>query len=1189
VYLKSLTVRGFKSFADKTEILCQQGVIAVVGPNGSGKSNIADAVLWVLGEQSARHLRGGSMEDVIFAGSHSRSALGMAEVIMTLDNSSGQLPVEFTEVTIGRRLYRSGESEYLWIGKRCRLSDIIDLLEEPGLGRGIYSVISQGRIDEVLSGRPDERRALVDEAAGVLKHRKRKERAERKLDRVQQNLVRVTDIHSEVKKQIGPLKRQAESARVAIDLQKQLEDLQVSLTVSDLKKFQTDWDAAGKVISESKGELTGIQKNLEVVSEQLGSLRHEAAGLTGSIAERARLKETSIRSSEILKGMDRDVRTRFRMIHSQSHEITSRLEDFENSQDLTEQVLQTAKTTKEAAATVVESASEKLIVSRNVLSAKRANLLKHQEVENARVRDIGQRAEELAKIRSSMELLDSRVEELNRSSSTHGTALNQTNVRAEALDAKDMPESLLALDSARTLVEQTQKALATDIEKAEEIQRRFDDELGSENLLAEELAGLKAEGETLQGMLDHSRGSVGDDSASKTIDDDFRGYISELLNVPEEVEELVTQVLSDSASGLLVDGSKAALKLIESRDAISGDLVILADDMVSSVPSIPLKGGAIRPLNDLVSTKNASSKALKYLLSTSFIADTVSAAVLESSRHPNCRFITIDGVILGPGPTIRFSGNAPKEQSSIRLQRMVTEIEVSSKEVSAKLQRMQDSRTKLTATKIQVHQDIASLRETLRTARESQFDAKSSYESTQSSRSALGAQISELTETMRKESTARDEADRLRSTLALELDTLEGRARSNADGLEPNPAEEMSAIRTDVERLESEEVILLKNIENARESLSKADAEFQKALADSASRSQQVRELRLREERIKGLGGDLPVVTGLIQRSLAASEKVQEIASTQERAAEQESEKNREVIVQKEEARRVLRSTSDTLSKKLHNAEVSQASLQAKVESSMAYLSDELEVPLETAVQLPELSIPRDEARTQVRSFKARLSALGPVNPVAVEEYSALEERDQFLSEQLEDLSESRHRVKEVIEELERHINDVFADTFEKASNHFSEIFSLLFPGGRGKLLLTDEDNTLDAGIDIEVKLERKKFQKLSLMSGGERALAALAFTFALYATKPTPFCILDEVDAPLDEFNLSRFVDLIDRFRKESQFFIITHQQRTMSAADVLYGVSMQANGTTALVSQKIPEQKLSPTKSEQEEVLVD
>ena len=1189
MYLKSLSARGFKSFADKTEILCQRGVIAVVGPNGSGKSNIADAVLWVLGEQSARHLRGGSMEDVIFAGSHSRPALGMAEVIMTLDNSSGQLPVEFTEVTIGRRLYRSGESEYLLMGKRCRLSDIIDLLEEAGLGRGIYSVISQGRIDEVLSGRPDERRALVDEAAGVLKHRKRKERAERKLDKVQQNLVRVTDIHSEVKKQIGPLKRQAESARVAIDLKKQLEELQVSLTVSDLKKYQADWDAAGKVISESKGKLTGTQKDLEGVSEQLGSLRHEAARLSESITERARLKETSIRSSEILKGMDRDIRTRFRMIHSQSQEIVSKLEDIKGSRDQTEQALQAAKTIRENEAARVETVSKALIESRDKLSQRRADLLKLQEVENARVRDLGRRAEELAKTRSNIELLGNRIAELTKVSDANRSTLDQTTKRAEVLDLRDIPNAQQALNQAGALVEQTGRDLKAGIEKAEKIQLRSDEGLRSENLLAEELAGLKAEGETVQGMLDHSRGAIGDDSAAKTIDDDFRGYISELLDVPEEVEGLVTQVLSDAGSGLLVEGSKAALRLIQSRDAISGDIVILADDMVSSVPSISLQSRSIRPLSDLVSTKNAESSALQYLLNTSFIADTVSEALLESSRHPDCRFITVDGVILGPGPTIRFSGSAPKEQSSIRLQRMVTEIEISSKEKSGKLKRMQDSRAGLAATKDEAQQDIASLREKLRLTIETQFDAKRAHESTLSGRSALETKTSELTETIRKDAVARDEADKRLAARLLELNTLEGRAGANGSHTESSPAEKISTIRNDVERLESEEVIFQKNIEDARESLSKADAEFQRAHADSSSRSQQVRELKAREERIKSLGGDLPVLTELINRSLAASEKVQDIASTQKVAAEQESVKNRAVIAQKEEARRILRSTSDTLSRKLHDAEVSQASLQAKVESSMAYLNEELEVPLEAAVQLPELSTPRDEARSQVRSFKARLSALGPVNPVAVEEYSALEERDQFLSEQLEDLSESRARVREVIEDLERHINDVFADTFEKASNHFSEIFSLLFPGGRGKLLLTNEDNTLDAGIDIEVKLERKKFQKLSLMSGGERALAALAFTFALYATKPTPFCILDEVDAPLDEVNLSRFVDLIDRFRKESQFFIITHQQRTMSCADVLYGVSMRANGTTALVSQKIPEQKLRPDRLVPEEVLVD
>lgn len=1182
MHLKSLTLRGFKSFADKTELSFHPGLIAIVGPNGSGKSNISDAVLWVLGEQSARHLRGSSMEDVIFAGSHSRPALGLAEVLLTLDNSDGSIPLEYTEVTIGRRLYRSGESEYLLNGTPCRLLDIQECLSDAGLGRGLYSVISQGRIDEVLSSRSEDRRSLIDEAAGLLKHRRRKERTIRKLEKVDQNLVRAHDIHNEVKRQLGPLKRQAEAARVAQELQDSLKQLQIQSSISELKILQTSWEQAGKSEEQLASEHSSLKQAVEASGSVLSQTRKELEELLTGSGSGASERERLIRLVERLSAEQRHAEQRRSRLSHQKHEIeNSRIEIASKIEECN--AIIAGIESDDALTMKCEAAETKLKEAQQALAESR----RQSEATSASEREIERRQAEL---RHAKALHASEIESF-RQQITEIDALLSKNDQS----TKDEQDRLRALEHAlENLQGSALKEKEDQINDAQDAAQRAESRQNSllgevaelrvaESAAREELARLEGEEATLSKMIVDNR-LLEPGRLPTGASDGVVGYLSEVLNVSPEHEKAIESLLRETTASIVIKEASFALDVVSAAEGAGGGLVMLALNLLEEVDSASHPAltsefsSAAFPISELVDIHTGidqeTARRLKGLFARDFLVTSLEEAIKEAVKAPHLRFVTKDGNMVGPGAVISIAGGDKNGDGALRLERLLRETKSARKKSASKLIRIEGER--------------AELEKTTASAASASGEASDALRLRKTEWTKIH---SEINETVVRLNASRS----LVTTFSTERDRLAGRLSSLQEGEKASTAAITECSKT-LDQADAEIVLLSKQREAAVAAQRSAEEQVQRvqstfyetaevatqarrnrdsATADLRRLTAEQMKLHDRLGKITAAEQSLPELVIMLDKLTVIAES--ELGSLDRIRAGKNAiiEEKRKQLSERESEHRRLRHEIEARNNSIHRIELQKASLQAKVEGAVRYLTEELCTPIDAAMRLPDLVIPIDEAKEQIRRLKSRLATLGPINPVAVEEFASLEQRNTFLEEQLGDLKESKEGILAAIAELDTYILDLFSATFEKASNHFAEIFSLLFPGSRAMLVLTNEDDLLNSGVDIEVKMAGRKFQKLSLLSGGERALSALAFTFALYATRPTPFCILDEVDAALDDFNISRFVELIERFRERSQFFIVTHQKRTMNSADIIYGVSMEPSGITTLVSQKIAPDK--------------
>lgn len=936
MYLKSLTIRGFKSFADKTELKFEPGLTAVVGPNGSGKSNITDAVLWVLGEQSPTSLRGSSMEDIIFSGGPNRQALGLAEVSVVFDNVDKILPLEYSEVSISRRVSRSGESGYFINGVPARLFDIQDLLSDSGIGRETHTIISQGRIDQVLSSRPEEVRMMIEEAAGLLKYRKRKEKTLRKLERLEQDMLRLGDIERELRRQLRPLQEQAERAKTHEEASDALKSLEVGLAVYQLSDFQKQWEK-----SDSRFKDLG----------RLGSLLQ---GMIASIATETR----DLEAEATRAGGDTET------ARNRQHEI-ERMQEQISSLDV---LLKERKRLYLEKANAAEALHQQQL-NREALAQSRA---KEFLIEDDTVR------QELERVRQETELLQKIIDEAA--------------TRADELSAK-INENQESMEKHRSAAHTQNQALILAQAELTEIQSQQ--------------AILKARDKTIIGRIEEYENQIEERSRHQSDAVRATDDLATLLNGCQERQRCPG---ADKADGL--------------------------KEMWQSIGENEIQG--------LLKLKN------------------------------------------------RW------EEQKAKLQTKLVEIDGQLMIVQQKKSGLADEARQLEARIVENRHDL----EKLRLDKESleQEKAKKSQE-----RQELLVKAASLIERQKS----------VRGQLASINDSDNG-----GIGLSAN-AREIEALRRKagfIERLQ-DRVLLLD--------------EFAAAIAKRAGKecSSNVSAYSDYQKRIDSLNSDTADTNILL----------------------------------------------NDIRENLHTIEMQRSQLELQVSTIVSKIVDDYDVPLEHAVRDHEARVNPHEAGEEIKKLKRRLASLGLVNPIAVEEFNALQERYDVLSGQISDLKKSRRDLSRIIEEIDNKIKSTFSETFSEVNEHFNSIVAFLFDGGYGKLTLLDNEDVLESGVEIEVKPGKKKKQKLTLLSGGERALAAIALLFALYETRPSPFYILDEVEAALDDINLSRFASLLDKYRDKTQFLIITHQKRTMEMANALYGISMKQDGTSRLISQKLNERGAS------------
>lgn len=1182
VHLKALTLRGFKSFASATTLRFEPGITCVVGPNGSGKSNVVDALSWVMGEQGAKSLRGGKMEDVIFAGTTGRPPLGRAEVSLTIDNSDGVLPIEYAEVTITRIMFRNGGSEYQINGDTCRLLDIQELLSDSGIGREMHVIVGQGQLDSVLHADPMGRRAFIEEAAGVLKHRKRKEKALRKLDAMQANLARVQDLTDELRRQLKPLGRQAAVARRAAVIQADLRDARLRLLADDLvtlrealrtevadeaelkrrkEEAETRLKAALAREAELEGEVRRLAPRLQRAQQTWYELSQLAERVRGTISlADARVKSATSAPAEERRGRDpEDMEREAARIREQEAELEAALEAAERAledtvahrSELERELAREEARLKDVARAIADRREGLARLNGQVNAARSRAASAQAEIDRlAAARDEAQERaaaaqEEYEQLKAEVDGLDADDSELGE---RHDTAKR---------DLADAEAALTAAREAATAAERKRAATAARHEALALGLRRKD---GTGALLAAK--------EQLTGLL---------------------GPASELLTVTPGFEVPVAAALGAAADAVAVSTpatAAEAIRLLRKQDA--GRAAVLLGGAPDDVPEKQYEGAPFAA--ELVRGPEELMPAVRRLLRGVVVVGTLEDAEDLVYARPELTAVTAEGDLLGAHFAQGGSAGAPS----------LIEVQASVDEAAAELEELG-----LRCEALAEEQDRALER-----------------------RRACAALVEELGERRRA-------ADREKSAVSQQLGRLAGQARGAAGEAERSVAaaaraqEALDRALEEVEEL-AERLAVAEELPVEEE----PDTSVRDRLAaDGANARQTEMEARLQarthEERVKGLAGRadgldraaraereararaeqrkarlrreaaVAAAVGSGARQLLAHVEVSVVRAEEERVAAEaaKAERERELAAERN-AGRDLKAELDKLTDSVHRGEVLGAEKRMRIEQLETKALEELGVepaglvadygpdqpvppsPPAEGEELPEdpdhprnrpTAYVRAEQEKRLKAAERAYQQLGKVNPLALEEFAALEERHKFLSEQLEDLKKTRADLLQVVKEVDERVEQVFTEAYHDTAREFEGVFSRLFPGGEGRLILTDPDNMLTTGVDVEARPPGKKVKRLSLLSGGERSLTAVAMLVSIFKARPSPFYVMDEVEAALDDTNLQRLIRIMQELQESSQLIVITHQKRTMEVADALYGVSMQGDGVSKVISQRL------------------
>lgn len=1191
MYLKSLTLKGFKSFASPTTLRFEPGITAVVGPNGSGKSNVVDALAWVMGEQGAKTLRGGKMEDVIFAGTSSRAPLGRAEVTVTIDNSDNALPIEYSEVSITRRMFRDGASEYEINGASCRLMDVQELLSDSGIGREMHVIVGQGKLDEILQSRPEDRRAFIEEAAGVLKHRKRKEKALRKLDAMQANLARLTDLTTELRRQLKPLGRQAEVARRAQTIQADLRDARLRLAADDLVSRQGQRDAILEAEATMRREHDQAAARLAVASEELTA--HETA-----------LAELSVRAESVqhtwfgLSALAERVSATVRIASERAQHLdVEPVATGDTDPDALDAEADRVAAAEQQLLAELAAARTRLETARAELAERERQAAEADRAHLAAVRAEADRREGLARLAGQVETMRARVESIDDSVARlserieHGAArAQQTRAEFETVQARvgELDQGEVGLDEHH---ERTVAALRLADERVVELQ-------AAEREAERRVASLRARIDALSVGLERKDGAAW--LTQNHTGAGLFGPIAKLVKVRPGYEAALAAVLGSAADALAAESFGAARSAVAALKQADGGraALVLGDWPVDQPPSAaPLPDGALWAL-DLVEAPPRLRGAMVAMLSGVAVVPDLGAALDLVTSRPQLRAVTLDGDLVGRG---WVSGGSDRKPSTLEL---TSEIDKASSE--------------LAAAETQVAQLGAALSGALTEQRGRQDSAEQALAALNESDTAISAMYEQLGRLGQDARTAEAEWNRLlrqreeleanRAQTVAEVTELETRLR-NAQQSQVTPAEEpvdrqrIAAAAEAARGVEVEARLAVRTAEERANAVrGRADSLRRAAAAEREARirAQQAHAARLRAAAVAAAVADSGrLLAARLNRVVEAVSQIRDAL-----VAEREARSTAMTAVRDEV--HTLGATVAKLTDSLHRDEVANAQAALRIEQleqmvleqfglapadliaeygpQVALPPSELEMAeFELARERGEqvtapAPVPYDRPTQERRAKRAEreLAELGRVNPLALEEFAALEERYNFLSTQLEDVKSARKDLLDVVAEVDARILQVFSDAFVDVEREFQEVFTVLFPGGEGRLRLTNPDDMLTTGIEVEARPPGKKVTRLSLLSGGEKALTAVAMLVAIFRARPSPFYIMDEVEAALDDTNMRRLISLFELLRARSQLLIITHQKPTMEVADALYGVTMQGDGITAVISQRMRGQQV-------------
>ncbi|MDO5701581.1 MAG: chromosome segregation protein SMC [Bowdeniella nasicola] len=1179
MHLKTLTLRGFKSFASATTVHLEPGITCVVGPNGSGKSNIVDALAWVMGEQGAKSLRGGNMADVIFAGTSSRPALGRAEVSLTIDNTDGALPIDYTEVTISRTLFRSGGSEYAINGTPCRLLDIQELLSDTGMGRQMHVIVGQGQLDAILHATPEDRRAFIEEAAGILKHRRRKDKALRKLEAMAANLNRVEDLTAEIRRQLGPLARQADVARRAQVIQADMRDASSRIYADDYAQL------SAQIESESTGQRE-LAKRRAAAIEQAEDLARQLAAIeteAGELAPRVRA------ASDTLVALS-TVRERLYATHALAGERSRVLSappptfNGPDPEDLEAQA--TAARTSEAE---LRGEHDELEAALEKASAGRERAEEAERAAEHRLaalhRGIADRREGLARLAGQVAARESRLEAALAERGRLEKALAEARERAAQAEAAytELEAQIAASDGEDDLEGAHNRALLA----AEEADRAVAEIADAEREARSRAERAATEQETLALSLERKDGT-----ARLASDGHASALLPQRLHVEARWRPAVAAALDAFADAALTDGAPAARAALEhARTADLGRVRLLYPVAADGEPARAVRAavqdaGLGTPAVDVIESDIPEvADAAEILLADVVLVATLAEAAEVLAVAPAVRAVTEAGDILGAG---RAAGGGDDRTSHLELQARFDDAGERRRQAETDAGTLAQARSEAEDTAEEARREVAA---TLHAVREA--DAQ---------RVEANRRLAQLGATLRS---AQAEAERTAPSIArldedlanTNDDLAELRDRLEVAGKEPGDAEAdlESAQRTRDEaaegatlarRAETDARLALRTVQERIAALAGRAGQLAEAAEAERTARRRAEERYRRRERAGQVAAEIRIQAEAALEAIAHSVAR---AGEERDAAEAAQASLRERTARLRSQLDAARASVSELTDAAHAEELARAELTMRRDQLVQRIREELSVDADVLLEefgphVPIVEIGTDEDGEEVRTERPFVRAeqekrlkraqrdvkrLGTINPLALEEHAALEERHEFLASQVADLKKSRADLLTIIREIDDRVERVFTDAFHDTAEQFTGVFSRLFPGGEGRLVLTDPDNMLTTGIEVEARPAGKRVKRLSLLSGGERSLTAVAMLVAIFKARPSPFYVMDEVEAALDDRNLDRLLAIFTELQHDSQLIVITHQKRTMEVADALYGVSMR-DGVSVLVSHR-------------------
>lgn len=1184
MYLKSIEIQGFKSFANKLLFEFHNGITGIVGPNGSGKSNVADAVRWVLGEQRIKQLRGASMQDVIFSGTELRKPQGFAYVAITLDNSDHQLAIDYEQVTVSRRLYRSGESEYRINGSTCRLKDINELFYDTGIGKEGYSIIGQGQIDKILSGKPEERRELFDEAAGIVKFKRRKAIAQKKLEDEQANLVRVSDILSELEKQVGPLERQSKAAREYLQLKE-------SLKICDANRFLMETEDTKKQLEETQKRRSLLSGDLEDSRQQSDSLRQEYEALEqalGGLEEQIRAHQEEYNKNVMEKGgLEGQINVLREQIHTEEaneEHLKNRREAITKDLSIRKEQLSGYEAQQEEGKQQVQEARAREERARESLEASDRAIASLEEQIEAAKGAIIQALNERASLTARQQRYETMLEQVNLRRSEVSQKLlkykSDESVQDELIgnEEKALEQLREEADQCRFRVQEAEEGLETAGQEIRRLNRKLNDMQQQYHTASTKLESLKNLAERYDGYGNSIRRVMEVRDRIRGI----HGVVADLITTDQAYETAIETALGGSIQNIVTDSEATAKQLIEHLKknkfgrATFLPLTSIGNGAPFPKPEALKEPGVLGLAHELVHTAEAYQGLARYLLGRVVVADTIDHAIALARKYKySLRIVTLEGELLSPGGSM--TGGAFKNSSNLlgrrreieeleaacqkallqteALQKELVMAEQLSEEKKEELERQKRALQELAIQENTLNLSITRLEEKKREIASSSTDLVLEHRQLEDQLKEIGESQAALSQDTENLTLRNEQADQEITQKSQELEGLRREREAQAGTL--------SSLQMDLASFSQKLDFIRENAGRIRSEIRALTEEFASLEAGSGNARQAIIE---KEASIQTLREQ-------IGRAGELAGELEEIIAKENGEKEGLSKKQKEFWSRRE----AIAARIADLDKDMFRIQAQMEKLEERQEQAVSYLWNEYEMTYSAALELKKEEYQSiAQVKAEIEELKAKIRSLGNINVNAIEDYKEVSERYEFLKAQHEDLTAARAELERIIEELDTGMRRQFEEKFAEIRSEFDKVFKELFGGGRGTLTLLEDEDILEAGIQIIAQPPGKKLQNMMQLSGGEKALTAISLLFAIQNLKPSPFCLLDEIEAALDDSNVDRFAGYLHKLTKNTQFIVITHRRGTMVSADRLYGITMQEKGVSTLVSVNLIEDDL-------------